>query len=110
MIVQTLRFNVVDRWREYLELTKPKVVSLITFTAMVGKDLVEMANDETEKQEFINSREALRRGVQDTLKYRQRRQEVLTLEEKIEVNRKSTPAMESVQVMIDLSFILSSCR
>ena len=36
MIVQTLRLNVVAHWRDYLELTKPRVVSLITFTAMVG--------------------------------------------------------------------------
>jgi protoheme IX farnesyltransferase len=36
MIVQTLRLNVIDHWRDYLELTKPRVVSLITFTAMVG--------------------------------------------------------------------------
>jgi protoheme IX farnesyltransferase len=33
---QTLRIGVVSQWRDYLELTKPKVVSLITFTAMVG--------------------------------------------------------------------------
>ena len=32
----TLRLGFVSRWRDYLELTKPKVVSLITFTAMVG--------------------------------------------------------------------------
>jgi protoheme IX farnesyltransferase len=33
---QTLQLNLVSQWRDYLELTKPKVVSLITFTAMVG--------------------------------------------------------------------------
>jgi protoheme IX farnesyltransferase len=32
----TLRLGFASRWRDYLELTKPKVVSLITFTAMVG--------------------------------------------------------------------------
>lgn len=36
MIGQALRLNLVAQWRDYLELTKPKVVSLITFTAMVG--------------------------------------------------------------------------
>jgi protoheme IX farnesyltransferase len=33
---QALRLNLVAQWRDYLELTKPKVVSLITFTAMAG--------------------------------------------------------------------------
>ncbi len=36
MIGQTLRLNLVAQWRDYLELTKPKVVALITFTAMAG--------------------------------------------------------------------------
>ena len=31
-----LRLNLLAQWRDYLELTKPKVVSMITFTAMVG--------------------------------------------------------------------------
>jgi protoheme IX farnesyltransferase len=31
-----LRSNPLAQWRGYLELTKPKVVSMITFTAMVG--------------------------------------------------------------------------
>ena len=38
-----LRFNVFARWREYLELTKPKVVAMITFTAMVGMFLARPA-------------------------------------------------------------------
>jgi protoheme IX farnesyltransferase len=33
---QTLPTPVRQSWRDYLELTKPKVVALITFTAMVG--------------------------------------------------------------------------
>ena len=33
---QTLHARFRRHWREYLELTKPKVVALITFTAMVG--------------------------------------------------------------------------
>ena len=33
---QTLPASVRQSWRDYLELTKPKVVALITFTAMVG--------------------------------------------------------------------------
>jgi len=33
---QTLQTAVRPSWRDYLELTKPKVVALITFTAMVG--------------------------------------------------------------------------
>ena len=38
-----LRFNPLAQWREYLELTKPKVVSMITFTAMVGMFLARPA-------------------------------------------------------------------
>ncbi|MCP5195858.1 MAG: protoheme IX farnesyltransferase [Gammaproteobacteria bacterium] len=34
--IQTLHTRLISHWREYLELTKPKVVALITFTAMVG--------------------------------------------------------------------------
>jgi len=34
--IQTLHARFRRHWREYLELTKPKVVALITFTAMVG--------------------------------------------------------------------------
>ncbi|MBS1225926.1 MAG: protoheme farnesyltransferase [Proteobacteria bacterium] len=34
--IQTLHAGVRRHWRDYLELTKPKVVALITFTAMVG--------------------------------------------------------------------------
>ncbi len=33
---QTLPTRIRQSWRDYLELTKPKVVALITFTAMVG--------------------------------------------------------------------------
>ncbi len=33
---QTLPGSIRQSWRDYLELTKPKVVALITFTAMVG--------------------------------------------------------------------------
>jgi protoheme IX farnesyltransferase len=33
---QALGLRLVAQWRDYLELTKPKVVSLITFTAMAG--------------------------------------------------------------------------
>ncbi len=33
---QTLQGNLRQQWRDYLELTKPRVVALITFTAMVG--------------------------------------------------------------------------
>jgi protoheme IX farnesyltransferase len=33
---QTLQTAVRPSWRDYLELTKPKVIALITFTAMVG--------------------------------------------------------------------------
>ena len=33
---QTLQLGLRQYWRDYLELTKPKVVALITFTAMVG--------------------------------------------------------------------------
>lgn len=33
---QTLQPSLRQYWRDYLELTKPKVVALITFTAMVG--------------------------------------------------------------------------
>lgn len=36
MNTQTLQANIRQQWRDYLELTKPKVVALITFTAMVG--------------------------------------------------------------------------
>jgi protoheme IX farnesyltransferase len=36
MNTEILRGNTRRQWREYLELTKPKVVTLITFTAMVG--------------------------------------------------------------------------
>ena len=36
MNTQILRSSVREQWRDYLELTKPKVVALITFTAMVG--------------------------------------------------------------------------
>jgi protoheme IX farnesyltransferase len=35
-MIQTLHTRLLSHWREYLELTKPKVVALITFTAMVG--------------------------------------------------------------------------
>lgn len=34
--IQALHAGVRRHWRDYLELTKPKVVALITFTAMVG--------------------------------------------------------------------------
>lgn len=34
--IETWRTRFRRRWRDYLELTKPKVVALITFTAMVG--------------------------------------------------------------------------
>lgn len=33
---QTLQPSIRQHWRDYFELTKPKVVALITFTAMVG--------------------------------------------------------------------------
>lgn len=36
MNTQTLQASIRQQWRDYLELTKPKVVALITFTAMVG--------------------------------------------------------------------------
>lgn len=36
MNTQILRTTLRRHWRDYLELTKPKVVALITFTAMVG--------------------------------------------------------------------------
>lgn len=36
MNTQTLQASIRQYWRDYLELTKPKVVALITFTAMVG--------------------------------------------------------------------------
>jgi protoheme IX farnesyltransferase len=36
MNTQTLQANIRQQWRDYFELTKPKVVALITFTAMVG--------------------------------------------------------------------------
>ena len=36
MNTQTLNSNLRQHWRDYFELTKPKVVALITFTAMVG--------------------------------------------------------------------------
>ena len=36
MNIQILQSGVRQHWRDYLELTKPKVVALITFTAMVG--------------------------------------------------------------------------
>ena len=35
-VIQTLQARFRRGWRDYLELTKPKVVALITFTAMVG--------------------------------------------------------------------------
>ena len=38
-----LRLNLLAQWRDYLELTKPKVVSMITFTAMVGMFLARPA-------------------------------------------------------------------
>lgn len=43
MTGQALRAGVFAQWRDYLELTKPKVVSLITFTAMVGMFLARPA-------------------------------------------------------------------
>ena len=36
MNTQTLPASLRQQWRDYVELTKPKVVALITFTAMVG--------------------------------------------------------------------------
>ena len=36
MNTQVLQSTLRQHWRDYLELTKPKVVALITFTAMVG--------------------------------------------------------------------------
>jgi protoheme IX farnesyltransferase len=36
MNTQTLHSSFRQQWRDYFELTKPKVVTLITFTAMVG--------------------------------------------------------------------------
>lgn len=36
MNTPTLQASIRQQWRDYLELTKPKVVALITFTAMVG--------------------------------------------------------------------------
>lgn len=36
MNTQILRSSLRQQWRDYLELTKPKVVALIAFTAMVG--------------------------------------------------------------------------
>lgn len=36
MNTQTLQSSFRQHWRDYFELTKPKVVALITFTAMVG--------------------------------------------------------------------------
>lgn len=36
MTTQTLSTGMLQHWRDYIELTKPKVVVLITFTAMVG--------------------------------------------------------------------------
>jgi protoheme IX farnesyltransferase len=36
MNTQTLHSSFRQHWRDYFELTKPKVVALITFTAMVG--------------------------------------------------------------------------
>jgi heme o synthase len=34
--IQSLHIRFLRQWRDYLELTKPKVVALITFTAVVG--------------------------------------------------------------------------